>query len=205
MKQFIKEIPPITRCITITSVLLYLITILFFAFDINLIKVFGLYSIESDNFNLYQIVTYSFIHAIDPHHLLWNITTFLIYGTICEKFIKRNNYILLILFTIILNAIVINFVFVRETQHCLGLSTIGFSLSVIFILIKNDLNKVLSFSLKLIALLMIVDELTVFATNTTYDPSVIHVTGIVSGIIFYICYFLHKKRKSIKLPFLRYM
>jgi membrane associated rhomboid family serine protease len=205
MKQFIKEIPPITRCITITSILLYLITILFFAFDINLIKVFGLYSIESDNFNIYQIVTYSFIHTIDPHHILWNIANILIYGTICEKLIKRNSFIILILFTIILNTIVINFVFIRETQHCLGLSTIGFSLSVIFILIKNDLNKILNFSLKLIAIIMIIDELLVIMTTTNNIESIIHITGVISAIIFYICYFLHKKRKSIKLPFLRYM
>jgi hypothetical protein len=114
----------------------------------------------------------------------------LLIGSECERILK-SEFIKLVILTIIINIIGIQLIPVG--LNYIGLSTIGFSIMTCFFLLKNNLNVVLNFSLKLMITLFVFEELFLFLkkfTNGIFDfdfhTSYSHVLGMVSGLIFYI-------------------
>jgi len=189
MKTFLKEIPIITKHLISIVIIIYVINIISGLFGVQLNDYLGLYHYTNEKFNLFQIFTFSFSHDQNPTHLLYNILYLLLIGSECEKILKLD-FIKLIILTIIINIIGIQIIPIE--LNYIGLSTIGFSLMTCFFLLKNNLNVVLSFSLKLMICLFSFDEVFLFLKNFSngifdfnFHISYAHILGIISGIVFF--------------------
>lgn len=197
MKTLYKEIPLVTKSIIGIAITFFLINIITDLFGIRLNDYLGLYHYTNEKFNLFQIFTFSFMHDTNPLHLIYNILYLLLIGSQCETIIQRD-FFKLVLFTIIINIIGIQII--QVDMNYVGLSTIGFSIMTCFLLLKNKLNSVISFSLKLMIALFIFDETFGFLRNITngifnfeFHTHYAHILGILSGILFYL-YIRYKKR-----------
>jgi membrane associated rhomboid family serine protease len=191
MKTFLKEIPLITKSIIGISVTFFLINFIFNLFGINLNDYLCLYQFKSDDFKIYQILSFSFCHSIDPTHLIYNSIFLLFFSIQCEILLKKHFY-KLILFTIFLAVIGLQIFDLSGGSH-IGLSIIGLSTITYFVLSKNKLDSVLSFPLKMFGVLMIITEVICFIKgykNNVYDSdfhsSYAHIIGVLSGSIFYL-------------------
>jgi hypothetical protein len=196
MKKLLKEIPIITKYLLSIAIIIYVINIITSFFEIKLNNYLGLYHYTNEHFNIFQIFTFSFSHDQNPTHLLYNILYILLIGSECEKILKLQ-FVKLITLTIIINIIGIQLIPIE--LNYIGLSTIGFSLMTCFFLLKNNLNVVLSFSLKLMIILLSFNELVLFFKNFSngifdfdFHTSYAHILGMISGLIFFI-YFKIKK------------
>ena len=197
MLQTIKKMPLVSKCIAIGIICIYIFTIIcfVFSFDIN----FSLSHFNSKNFQIHQLFTYSFAHAIDPFHLIYNLCYFLIFSCILELEIKKKIFIILILFTIIIDVILINIqplLFEADwSKGFVGLSTILFAVMIFFFLhYKNSKNETHIFLLKLFVLIVIFEEMIIFLrgykNNTFMDPefatSYAHISGVIAGLLFFL-------------------
>ena len=190
MKTLLKQIPIVTKGLILIGIVSYITNVVFNLFGVNLNNFLGLYHYSSEHFNVLQIFTFSFSHDFNPTHLLYNSMYLLLIGSECERILK-SEFIKLVILTIIINIIGIQLIPVG--LNYIGLSTIGFSIMTCFFLLKNNLNVVLNFSLKLMITLFVFEELFLFLkkfTNGIFDfdfhTSYSHVLGMVSGLIFYI-------------------
>jgi membrane associated rhomboid family serine protease len=75
------KLDTLTKKIIFFNVIVYLITLLAPAL---IYKYFALHLPESDNFSLYQFVSYQFIHDTSPLHLIFNMLMLLVFGSIVE-------------------------------------------------------------------------------------------------------------------------
>ena len=195
MKKLIKEIPLVTKTLVLLSILFYLLN----CYDGNINIDLGMYQITNENFSLFQILTFSFCHGIDPFHILNNIAFFILIGSQLEK-VLGYKMIGLVILTILINVIGINLIEIKG--NVLGLSSILFSSVVVFILSKNDLDTSLSFGLKFVLLLYVLDNFLILifgVMRNTFTPdfysAYLHLLGILSGTLFFIYY---KTKKLIK-------
>lgn len=183
MKKLILDIPIVTRSILIISIVFYIINVIFFINDINLNNYIGLYHFSNENFNIFQIFTFSFSHDIKITHLLYNCLYFILIGAECERILKRR-FLWFILITIIVNVIGIQLIS-NVSNNFAGLSTIVYASFSCFILLKNQLNASLSFALKTFCFLFVFDEcihITEF-NNSDFYLYVPHLIGIASGFV----------------------
>lgn len=195
MKDLTKEIPIVTKSLVLLSIFFYLLN----CYDGNINIYFGMYQISNENFNIYQILTFSFCHSADPFHLLNNISFFILIGSQIEK-VLNYKIIGLCLLTVLINLIGINLL--PMTGNVLGLSSILYSVIMFFILSKNNLESNLNFGLKFVLLLYVLDNFLiiffgVFRNEFTPDfySAYLHLLGIISGTIFFMYY---KTKKLIK-------
>jgi hypothetical protein len=149
-----------------------------------------MYQLSNENFNIFQILTFSFCHEINPSHLLNNIAFFILVSSQLEKKIGYN-ILFLILLTILINVIGINLVSIES--NVIGLSSVLFSMITFFILTKNNLDHTLNFGLKFVLLLFVLDNLIaiVFGLmnndfNINFYSTYLHFLGIISGLVFYL-------------------
>ena len=196
MKKIFFDIPIVTRSIVSISIIFYIINIIFFINDINFNNHVGLYHFSNENFNIFQILTFSFSHNIKISHLAINCLYFILIGSECERILKRK-YLWLIIITIIVNAISVQLLS-NISENFAGLSTIVYACFASFVILKNELNSSLSFSLKIICSLDIVNECMHILEfrNDNFYLYVPHLIGILCGIIisFLIKYSLYKSR-----------
>jgi membrane associated rhomboid family serine protease len=188
----IKNIPVVTKSLTLLSIIFYLLN----CYDGNINIDFGMYQISDKNFSLYQILTFSFCHNVNPFHLLNNIAFFILVSSLLEK-VLGHKMIGLVLLTILINVIGINLIDIKN--NVLGLSSILFSTIALFILSKNNLESTLSFGLKFVLLIYVVDVfliLTFGVMDSKYTPdfysAYLHLLGIISGTLFFLFYKIKK-------------
>ncbi len=182
----IKHIPILTRSLILLSIIFYLLN----CYYGNINDFFGMYQLSNENFNIFQILTFSFCHEINPSHLLNNIAFFILVSSQLEKKIGYN-ILFLILLTILINVIGINLVSIES--NVIGLSSVLFSMITFFILTKNNLDHTLNFGLKFVLLLFVLDNLIaiVFGLmnndfNINFYSTYLHFLGIISGLVFYL-------------------
>ena len=183
MKKLFFDIPIVTRSILIISIVFYIINVIFFINDINLSNYVGLYQFSNENFNIFQILTFSFSHDVKITHLLYNCLYLILIGAECERILKRR-FLWLVLITIISNVIGIQLLSGLSNNFA-GLSTIVYASFGSFLILKNQLNTSLSFALKAFCFLFVFNEcihITEFNNNDFY-LYVPHLIGIASGII----------------------
>lgn len=128
-------IPDVIKNLLIINGLMLLASLLTLAISDgqnNLIFSLGLYSMESPNFEPYQLVTHFFMHSIsDPSHLLFNMFALWLFGSNLEQLWGGKKFLLYYLFTGYGTALIYGFVnyliatFYLEPQ----LLDLGFSLS----------------------------------------------------------------------------
>lgn len=87
-------IPPFTKNIIFINIVFYLFTQLFESFNINLTYLLGTFYPQSPNFELYQIITHMFMHG-GFSHILFNIYGIFLFGSILERSMGKNNYVVL--------------------------------------------------------------------------------------------------------------
>jgi membrane associated rhomboid family serine protease len=186
MKTIFKQIPPITKTLILLSIFF---TILNGYFG-NINSELGLYQFSNENFNLYQILTFSFCHATDPYHLIYNCVYFLLFGILVEKMLG-NKFLILILINIITQVVGVQFI--TTDTNFIGLSSILFSTITFLIFSKNNFDKLISFSLKLVLLLFIFNDcfsLIMMSLNNINNPyfytCYLHFLGVFGGFIFYL-------------------
>ena len=183
MKKLVFDIPIVTRSILIISIIFYIINVIFFINNVNISKYVGLYQFSNENFNIFQILTFSFSHDVKITHLLYNCLYFILIGAECERILKRK-FLWLILITIIINAIGIQLLS-NVSNNFAGLSTIVYASFAAFIILKNQLNASLSFALKTFCFLFVFDECIHIMefSNSDFYLYVPHLIGIASGFI----------------------
>lgn len=91
-------IPTGTKNIILINIVLYLLTQLFEVSNIRLTYLLGIFYPQSPNFQLYQILTHMFMHG-NLTHLILNMYGVLLFGSILERSMGRDNYIVLYLFS----------------------------------------------------------------------------------------------------------
>ena len=197
MKSFLKQIPIVTKVLITISVIIFLLNACFIFFGINLNNYLGLFHYSNDKFHIFQLLTFSFTHSLDPFHLIYNSMYLLLFGSICETLLKKY-FLILIIFSVFVNILGTQLI-VHNTNY-IGLSTIGFSIMACFLLLKNNLTPIINFSLKLMISLMILQEMFLVVKNfknSSFDSefysSYAHMLGIAVGIVFFI-FMKHKKR-----------
>ena len=79
-----RQIPPITKNLLIINVLAYLAAVVMKGSGIDFNEIFGLHFFMADNFHLYQLVTYMFMHG-GVTHLLFNMFALWMFGCVIEQ------------------------------------------------------------------------------------------------------------------------
>lgn len=79
-----RQIPPITKNLLIINVLAYLATVVMKGSGIDFNEIFGLHFFMADNFHLYQLVTYMFMHG-GVTHLFFNMFALWMFGCVIEQ------------------------------------------------------------------------------------------------------------------------
>ena len=87
------RMPPITKNLLLINVLLYLATGLLRNNDIELTDILGLHFFKSDNFMIYQLFTYMFMHA-NFEHIFFNMLAFWMFGRILEQAWGAKKYLI---------------------------------------------------------------------------------------------------------------
>ena len=79
-----RQIPPITKNLLIINVLAYLAAVVMKGSGIDFNEIFGLHLFMADNFHLYQLVTYMFMHG-GVTHLFFNMFALWMFGCVIEQ------------------------------------------------------------------------------------------------------------------------
>ncbi len=78
------RIPPVVRTLLILNVAAYVIDVILQSLGLHITSLFGLYYAGSPYFQLYQLITYMFMHA-NFWHLFWNMFALWMFGRIMEQ------------------------------------------------------------------------------------------------------------------------
>ena len=79
-----RQIPPITKNLLIINVLAYLAAVVMKGSGIDFNEIFGLHFFMADNFHLYQLVTYMFMHG-GVTHIFFNMFALWMFGCVIEQ------------------------------------------------------------------------------------------------------------------------
>ena len=97
-RNFFQNIPPVTRNILIINVIMFIATLVAGfrsggALEANIMdRLFALYPPTSPSFRWWQPITYMFMHA-DFLHILCNMYTFVMFGSIVERVIGSKRFL----------------------------------------------------------------------------------------------------------------
>lgn len=120
MNQFrpnsFKLLPDVVKNLLIINILFYIGTIIFYnRLDIDLTELLGLHMVGSSKFEVYQFVTYMFLHSPDNFlHILFNMFALWMFGTTIENRWGSKRFLIYYLITGIGAAIIQYFVFYLE-------------------------------------------------------------------------------------------
>ena len=87
------RMPPITKNLLVINILLFLATGLLRNNGVDLNDLLGLHFFKSDNFMVYQLVTYMFMHA-NFEHIFFNMLAFWMFGRILEQAWGAKKYLI---------------------------------------------------------------------------------------------------------------
>ena len=83
---FISSIPPVTKNLILINIIVWAVEAIFPKFSMTIVRVLGLHYVDASQFNPIQIITYLFVHApTNPWHLLFNMFTLWMFGSILER------------------------------------------------------------------------------------------------------------------------
>ena len=86
LSGFMSHMPPVTKNLIIINVLIWAIEAIFPKFGNTIINVLGLHFVSAPHFNPVQFITYMFVHAAtNPWHLLFNMFSLWMFGSILER------------------------------------------------------------------------------------------------------------------------
>jgi len=88
-----RVLPTVVKNILIINVLMYLATITFANFDINLNNILGLHFFKASDFRIYQLVTYMFMHG-NFGHLFFNMFALWMFGNTLENIWGSKRFLL---------------------------------------------------------------------------------------------------------------
>lgn len=92
---FIRNIPPVTKNLIIINIIVWAVEAIFPRFSISIIRVLGLHLVNASQFNPIQIITYMFVHAAtNPWHLLFNMFSLWMFGSILERVWGSKRYMM---------------------------------------------------------------------------------------------------------------
>lgn len=97
-RNFFQNIPPVTRNILIINVIMFIATLVAGfrsggALEANIMdRLFALYPPTSPSFRWWQPITYMFMHA-DFMHILCNMYTFVMFGSIVERAVGSKRFL----------------------------------------------------------------------------------------------------------------
>ncbi|MCQ2226344.1 MAG: rhomboid family intramembrane serine protease [Bacteroidales bacterium] len=88
------QIPPAVKNILIINILVFAASYVFGkSLDIDLNSMFGLHYYQSENFGLWQFVTYMFLHA-DITHIFFNMFAVFQFGRLIEQYWGTNRFLI---------------------------------------------------------------------------------------------------------------
>lgn len=91
---FISSIPPVTKNLIIINIVVWAVEAIFPRFGTTIINVLGLHYVGAPHFNPIQIITYLFVHAAtNPWHLLFNMFSLWMFGSILERVWGSKRYL----------------------------------------------------------------------------------------------------------------
>lgn len=88
-----RVLPTVVKNLLIINVLMYLATITFANFDINLNNILGLHFFKASDFRIYQLVTYMFMHG-NFGHLFFNMFALWMFGNTLENIWGSKRFLL---------------------------------------------------------------------------------------------------------------
>ena len=95
LSGFMANMPIVTKNLIIINVLIWAIEAIFPRFGNTIINVLGLHFIAANHFNPVQVITYMFVHApTNPWHLLFNMFTLWMFGSILERVWGSKRYLM---------------------------------------------------------------------------------------------------------------
>ncbi len=84
-RSFLGSIPPVTLNLIIINFIVWLASLILPKVGINLIDLLGLHYIESNKFNIVQLITYMFLHDTSGlQHVFFNMFTVFMFGRTLE-------------------------------------------------------------------------------------------------------------------------
>ena len=85
-RGFMAAMPPVTKNLIIINIIVWAVEAIFPRFGNTIINVLGLHFVGAPHFNPIQIITYLFVHAAtNPWHLLFNMFSLWMFGSILER------------------------------------------------------------------------------------------------------------------------
>ena len=88
-----KVLPTVVKHLLIINVLMYLATITFTRFNIDLTDILGLHFFKASDFRIYQIITYMFMHG-NFGHLFFNMFALWMFGNTLENLWGSKRFLL---------------------------------------------------------------------------------------------------------------
>ena len=88
-----KVLPTVVKHLLIINILMYLATITFSRFNIDLTDILGLHFFKASDFRIYQIVTYMFMH-VNFGHLFFNMFALWMFGNTLENLWGSKRFLL---------------------------------------------------------------------------------------------------------------
>ena len=173
------------------TTLLFIINLLVFLAEIFLmnVDVINFLSLNSNNIQIHQFITYQFLHNSGPH-LFNNLVGLLMFGEHIENFLGRRKFIITYLLCGVIGSI---FQLISGFDTILiGASGAIFGLMGFYLMIRKkikDSNKKLHILLTILSVCFIVTELyNVILGPKTNIGHWTHIGGFVTGILMYLYY-----------------
>ena len=88
-----QSLPPITRNLLIANVVCFILQELAKAAGTDLTDIFGLHFVLAENFGIWQLVSYMFLHG-GIAHLFFNMFSLWMFGGLIERTLGRNRFLL---------------------------------------------------------------------------------------------------------------
>lgn len=186
MKQFLKKYP-IISCISIISIIIYALQFtLNITSNINLLEVL---CIDSQNFKTYQVFSHFVTHATHPDHIIYNLAFFALYGITVEKVYKTKLFYLILLYVIIVPGL-LHIIYADFSGK--GLSAVVCAIQILHLFTKPTMyyDKIL----QLVTVYELSKTILYSVVKTSDVSNMGHLCGYICGVVFCICYFVHKKR-----------
>lgn len=80
------NLPPVLKNLIIINFIVYFAGMVLKQYGIDITDIFGLHYFQSENFNLFQIVTYMFLHSYSSfQHILFNMFGLFMFGRVLEQ------------------------------------------------------------------------------------------------------------------------
>ena len=96
----LKNLPPVVKNLLIINFIIFFAEIAFVRIGTDLTDMFGLHYFKSENFRLYQIVTYMFLHSFTSfQHILFNMFGLFMFGCVLEQVWGAKRFLQYYMFT----------------------------------------------------------------------------------------------------------